>query len=96
LTSPRTEAQQDALNGSRPDAPDTASDAPAAHLASLPAPIPAGSNAGGQADAPGATPADPDLAAVIAAWATLPAAVRAGIVATVRALADAGTIEGGK
>lgn len=31
------------------------------------------------------TPADPDLAAVIAAWPDLPPAVRAGVVAMVRA-----------
>ncbi|MFN5946518.1 MAG: hypothetical protein ACK5Q4_14410 [Phycisphaerae bacterium] len=34
-----------------------------------------------------ATPTDPDLAAIIAAWPTLPAAMRAGVVAMVKAAA---------
>jgi hypothetical protein len=35
-------------------------------------------------------PADPDLAALVAAWPTLPSAVRVGIVAMVRAAAPPG------
>lgn len=35
--------------------------------------------------APDAPPSDPDLAALAAAWPTLPEAVKAGIVAMVRA-----------
>jgi hypothetical protein len=35
-------------------------------------------------------PADPDLAALVAAWPALPSAVRAGIVAMVRAAAPLG------
>ena len=38
--------------------------------------------------APKASPTDPDLAAVVAAWPTLPEALRAGIVAMVRAAGD--------
>jgi hypothetical protein len=38
-------------------------------------------------------PADPDLAALVAAWPTLPSAVRVGIVAMVRAAAPPGASE---
>jgi hypothetical protein len=37
-----------------------------------------------------AAPTDPDLAAVIAAWPTLPPAMRAGVVAMVKAAAEPG------
>lgn len=36
-----------------------------------------------------ATPTDPELAAVVAAWPALPPAIRAGVVALVRAAATA-------
>jgi len=36
------------------------------------------------------TPADPDLAAIVRAWPSLPTAVRTGIVATVRAVRGSG------
>ncbi|MCC6427501.1 MAG: hypothetical protein IT435_11845 [Phycisphaerales bacterium] len=39
---------------------------------------------------PPAKPTDPDLAAVIAAWPSLPAAVRAGITAMVKAAGAGG------
>ncbi|MFH0983719.1 MAG: hypothetical protein V2A79_19565 [Planctomycetota bacterium] len=39
---------------------------------------------------PGTQPADPDLAAVVNAWPALPAAVKAGIVAMIRATAGEG------
>ena len=44
-----------------------------------------GADDGIRSSATGALPADPDLAAVVAAWDRLPEAVRAGIVAMVRA-----------
>ena len=41
-----------------------------------------------------ALPTDPDLAAVVAAWPGLPPAIRAGVLALVRA-GGAGTVKGG-
>ncbi len=53
---------------------------------------PRGNKSGNTGSDPGAdtrptdlAAADPDLAAVIAAWATLPSAIRAGVLALVRA-----------
>jgi hypothetical protein len=55
------------------------------------APDPDGSNSGNNAAAVVAPerPADPDLAALVAAWPALPSALRAGIVAMVRAAGPA-------
>jgi hypothetical protein len=39
----------------------------------------------GPESAPKPTPADPDLAAVLSAWPSLPSAIKAGVLALVRA-----------